>query len=161
EVCCNATQVRTACRVGAPATHPIISPGPGSGRGRPETLNRRTGVPRRMPPFELLAPATPEEAMALLRTAGPNEAAVIAGGTDLLLDVADGRLAPSRVISLRRLPWRTLDWNGTQLTVGSTLPLRALELDPELPRRLPGLYQAVRAVGGVALRHRATLGGNL
>ncbi|HLM92007.1 MAG TPA: FAD binding domain-containing protein [Thermoplasmata archaeon] len=114
-----------------------------------------------MPPFELLAPATPEEAMALLRTAGPSEAAVIAGGTDLLLDVADGRLAPSRVISLRRLPWRTLDWNGTQLTVGSTLPLRALEQDPELPRRLPGLYQAVRAVGGVALRHRATLGGNL
>ena len=86
---------------------------------------------------------------------------MIAGGTDLLLDLDDGRLAPSRVVSLRRLPWRTLDWNGSQLIVGSTLPLRALEQDPDLPRRMPALFQAVRAVGGVALRHRATLGGNL
>jgi aerobic carbon-monoxide dehydrogenase medium subunit len=86
---------------------------------------------------------------------------VIAGGTDLLLDLDDGRLAPARVVSLRRLPWRTLDWNSDALTVGSTLPLRTLEEDPELPRRLPALYQAVRAVGGVALRHRATLGGNV
>ncbi len=99
--------------------------------------------------------------MALLHVAAPGEVAVIAGGTNLLLDVEDGRLAPTRVISLRRLPWRTLDWNGSQLTVGSTLPLRVLEQDPDLRRRLPGLYQAVGAVGGVALRHRATLGGNL
>ena len=114
-----------------------------------------------MAPFELLVPATPEEAMAALRTAGLNGAAVLAGGTDLLPDMDGGRLAPSRVVSLRRLPWRTLDWNGTTLTVGSTLSLRALETDPELPGRLPGLHQAVQAVGGVALRHRATLGGNI
>ncbi len=114
-----------------------------------------------MPPFSLTAPATVEEAIATLRAASGEAPAVIAGGTDLLLDLDDGRIAPARVVSLRRLPWKTLDWVGEALTVGSTLPLRSLEDDPDVRRRLPGLHQAVRAVGSVALRHRATLGGNL
>jgi carbon-monoxide dehydrogenase medium subunit len=111
--------------------------------------------------FDLVVPTTPEEAVAALRALGPGEGAPLAGGTDLLLDLDEGRAAPRRVVSLRRLPWRTLDWNGPVLTVGSTLPLRDLEVDPDVRARHPGLYQAVRAVGSVALRHRATLGGNL
>jgi carbon-monoxide dehydrogenase medium subunit len=111
--------------------------------------------------FDLVVPATAEEAIAALQTLGPGEAAPLAGGTDLLLDVDEGRLAPRRLVSLRRLPWRTLDWNGDTLTVGSTLPLRSLEDDPLVRTKYPGLYEAVRNVGSVALRHRATLGGNL
>jgi CO/xanthine dehydrogenase FAD-binding subunit len=114
-----------------------------------------------MADFELVTPGTAEEAMAALRTAGTGDASVLAGGTDLLNDIEDHRAAPRRVVSLRRLPWRTLDWTGDRLTVGSTLPLRALEQDPEVGRRFPGLVQGVRAVGSVALRHRATLGGNV
>ncbi|MCI4364749.1 MAG: FAD binding domain-containing protein [Thermoplasmata archaeon] len=111
--------------------------------------------------FELVVPETAEEAVAALQALAPGEAAPIAGGTDLLIDVDEGRVAPRRVISLRRLPWKTLDWNAGALTVGSTLPLRSLEEDPQVRVSYPGLYQAVRAVGSVALRHRATLGGNL
>jgi CO/xanthine dehydrogenase FAD-binding subunit len=112
-------------------------------------------------PFELLAPATPDEAIAALRTGPPGATAVLAGGTDLLLDIDAGRTDPTRVVSLRRLPWRTLAWSDGALTIGSTLPLRAVEDDPALRGRLPGLWEAVHAVGSVALRHRATLGGNL
>jgi aerobic carbon-monoxide dehydrogenase medium subunit len=112
-------------------------------------------------PFELHAPATVDEAIAALRTGQGMPVAILAGGTDLLLDIDDGRLAPTRVISLRHLPWRTLDWVDGALTIGSTLPLRTLEDDPELRGNLPGLWQAVHAVGSVALRHRATVGGNL
>lgn len=111
--------------------------------------------------FDLVAPSTPEEALTALSSLPPGEVAVLAGGTDLLFDLDGERARPRRVISLRRLPWQTLAWNGPSLTIGSTLPLRALEVDPEVRRRLPGLYAAVRAVGSVALRHRATLGGNL
>ncbi|MCI4372145.1 MAG: FAD binding domain-containing protein [Thermoplasmata archaeon] len=114
-----------------------------------------------MASFDLVVPETAEEAIAALQTLAPGEAAPIAGGTNLLFDLEEGRIAPRRIISLRRLPWRTLDWNGGALTIGSTLPLRSLEDDPEVRRRHPGLYEAVRNVGGVALRHRATLGGNL
>jgi CO/xanthine dehydrogenase FAD-binding subunit len=111
--------------------------------------------------FDFVTPATPDEAVAALRASAQGEAVVLAGGTDLLFDLDDGRVAPHRVISLRRLPWRTLDWNGASLTIGSTLPLRSLENDPMVRARIPGLYAAVRAVGSVALRHQATLGGNL
>jgi CO/xanthine dehydrogenase FAD-binding subunit len=114
-----------------------------------------------MAPFDLLTPATVDEALLALKGASDGETVVLAGGTDLLIDLDEGRVHPRRVVSLRRLPWRTLDWNGDTLTVGSTLPLRSLEDDPEVRRRHPGLHQAVRAVGSVALRHRATLGGNL
>jgi aerobic carbon-monoxide dehydrogenase medium subunit len=114
-----------------------------------------------VPPFDLRVPATVDEAIAELRVADAGPASVIAGGTDLLLDIDDGRLAPARVVSLRRLPWRTLDWADGALTIGSTLPLRSLEDDSTVRRRLPGLWNAVHAVGSVALRHRATIGGNL
>ncbi|MGP8078208.1 MAG: FAD binding domain-containing protein [Thermoplasmata archaeon] len=114
-----------------------------------------------MAEFDLVAPRSEDEAAAELRSLPAGDAVVIAGGTDLLSDIEHGHVAPRRVVSLRHLPWRTLAWSGGALTIGSTLPLRSLEADPDLPRRMPALYSAVRAVGSVALRTRATLGGNL
>jgi CO/xanthine dehydrogenase FAD-binding subunit len=114
-----------------------------------------------MADFDLVAPRSADAAVAELRAVPAGEAVVMAGGTDLLFDLDQGRGAARRVISLRHLPWRTLAWDGAGLTIGSTLPLRDLENDPALRVRLPGLYQAVRAVGSVALRTRATVGGNL
>jgi CO/xanthine dehydrogenase FAD-binding subunit len=133
-----------------------------SGRApRGETICGPAELTLRMAEFELVAPRSADEAAAELRALPPGEAVVLAGGTDLLLDLDQERIAPRRVVSLRHLPWRTLDWSDGALTIGSTLPLRSLESDPDLPIRLPGLYRAVRAVGSAALRTRATLGGNL
>jgi len=131
------------------------------GRFRRETICAGGPLARPVSALDFVAPRTPDEAVAALRVSAPGEAAVLAGGTDLLFDLEEGRLQPRRLVSLRHLPWRTLDWNGPSLTVGSTLPLRALENDPDVRHRIPGLYAAVRAVGSVALRQRATLGGNL
>ncbi|NNN17116.1 MAG: hypothetical protein HKL79_01960 [Thermoplasmata archaeon] len=114
-----------------------------------------------MPAFSFVQPSTTDEALAALRQGEPGETVIVAGGTDALFELESRRIPPQRVISLRHLPWRTLSWAGESLRIGSTLPLRTLESDPDLRRRIPGLWQAVRAVGSVALRHRATLGGNL
>lgn len=111
--------------------------------------------------FTLEAPATVEAAIARLQDAGSAPVAALAGGTDLLADIDAGRAAPTRVVSLRNLPWRTLERRGAELRIGSTLPLRALELEPVVRRDFAGLWLALRAVGSVPLRHRATLGGNL
>jgi CO/xanthine dehydrogenase FAD-binding subunit len=111
--------------------------------------------------FTLVAPSTVAEAVALVASDASGTPVVLAGGTDLLRDLDDGRIAPTRLVSLRRLPWRTIAWAGPAVTIGSALPLRALELDPSIRSRLPGLWEAVRAVGGVALRQHATLGGNV
>jgi xanthine dehydrogenase small subunit len=118
-------------------------------------------VARPVAELELVTPATPEEALAALRAGPEGEVAVLAGGTDLLGDLEEERSRARRLVSLRRLPWRTLDWVGASLTIGSTLPLRDLELDPGVRARIPGLCEAVHAVGSISLRHRATLGGNL
>jgi CO/xanthine dehydrogenase FAD-binding subunit len=112
-------------------------------------------------PFELVVPGSPEEAFELLRRSPPGGTAVLAGGTDLLLDLEQGRLAPRRVLSLRRLGWATKRWMPDGLEIGSTLPLSELEADPGVRERLPGLVEAVSTVGSRALRNRATLGGNL
>jgi CO/xanthine dehydrogenase FAD-binding subunit len=111
--------------------------------------------------FSLVRPATVEEALRALAEPGVGAAVPLAGGTDLLLDIEDGHLAPKRVVSLDRLPWKTLAWEGPVVRVGATLPLARLAADPTVRRRTPALAEAVDAVGSLALRHRATLGGNL
>lgn len=111
--------------------------------------------------FTLVAPSTVAEAVALVAPDASGVPLVLAGGTDLLRDLDDGRVSPTRVVSLRRLPWRSIAWEGTGVSVGSARPLRALELDPMVRARLPGLWESIRAVGGVALRQQATLGGNV
>jgi CO/xanthine dehydrogenase FAD-binding subunit len=97
----------------------------------------------------------------LLSQSAPGDIAVLAGGTDLLLDIDHSRVSPLQVLSLRKLPWRYFRWEGSSLVIGSTLPLRTLELDPHVRERLPGLWEAIQDVGSPALRTRATLGGNL
>ena len=114
-----------------------------------------------MATFSFVQPSTTDEALAALRLGEPGETMIVAGGTDVLFGLEGRRIPLKRVVSLRHLPWKTLSWAGKSLRIGSTLPLRTLERDPDLRRRIPGLWQAVRAVGSVALRHRATLGGNL
>jgi CO/xanthine dehydrogenase FAD-binding subunit len=111
--------------------------------------------------FRLLTPETEGEALALLTSLPEAERTVLSGGTDLLLDLEFGRLRPASVVSLRKLPWREMAWEDGALRVGSLRPLADIERDPEVARRIPGFWSALRAVGSLALRHRATLGGNL
>jgi CO/xanthine dehydrogenase FAD-binding subunit len=111
--------------------------------------------------FSLERPATVAEALRALADRSGGPAVVLAGGTDLLLDIEEGRVPATRVVSLGRLPWKTLRWEGEHLVVGATLPFAKLGADPSVRKRIPGLADAVDAVGSLALRHRATLGGNL
>jgi CO/xanthine dehydrogenase FAD-binding subunit len=114
-----------------------------------------------MAEFDLLVPENVDAALAALRATPPEETVVLAGGSDLLLDLEEGRIRAQRVVSLRRLPWKDLAWKDGRLRIGSTLPLSELEDDTRVQREIPGLWQAVHAVGSLALRHRATIGGNL
>ncbi len=107
----------------------------------------------------LVTPRDPEEAVRLLADPAAPATAILAGGTDLLFEI--GRSPVRRLLSLRRLPWRSIEWDGERLRVGSTAPLADLERDPRVRAELPGLSAAVRAVGALPLRHRATIGGNL
>lgn len=114
-----------------------------------------------MSSFDLITPASEEEAIDWLARSPEGQTAVLAGGTDLLNDIEEQRAAPRHLLSLRRLPWNRWSWEGPALSIGSTTPLVDLEYDPQVRAQFPGLVTAIEAVGSVALRSRATLGGNL
>ena len=76
-------------------------------------------------------------------------------------DLEDGRPPIDRVVSLTRPPWSTLGRPDGRLRIGSTLPMRTLERDPHLRATFRASTTALRSVGSVPLRHRATVGGNL
>ena len=111
--------------------------------------------------FELHFPSSLPEAWDLLARGPPGSTMPIAGGTDLLLAMEFRRFAPTHVVSLARLPLNGLRWHAQGVRIGSTTPLRDIELDPQVTAKLPALAESLTEVGSVQLRHRATLGGNI
>lgn len=84
------------------------------------------------------------------------------GGTDAMVAMNFGRLAPHDVLSLRRLEelrqWR-IDPDGS-IVIGAGLPYAAMESGP-LADALPALAQAARTVGSPQIRAAGSIGGNL
>ena len=113
------------------------------------------------PPFDYLAPASLEEAVAALAENG-DEAKVIAGGQSLVPLLAFRLARPSLLVDINRVPG--LDGveleNGT-LTVGALARERDVELTPGLRERCPMVVDAIEQIGHVAIRNRGTVGGSL
>lgn len=115
-----------------------------------------------LPPFEYLRPASLDEALAMLTAAG-NSAAVLGGGTDLLINLKLRLERPAALVSVRELPELggvSIDGSGT-LRIGAGERLTDLAGHPLIRVPYPGLAQAIRAVGSRHVRNMATLGGNL
>jgi CO/xanthine dehydrogenase FAD-binding subunit len=110
----------------------------------------------------VLLPETVGDAVAsLAATAG---ATVLAGGTDLMVEINDGHRRPSdtvvvvnRIAELRS--WRR-DASAATVTIGAAVTYRELEAGP-LAELVPALAEAARTVGSPQIRNAATLGGNL
>jgi CO/xanthine dehydrogenase FAD-binding subunit len=102
-------------------------------------------------------PATLEAALEL-RAERP-EATVVAGGTDLMVELNAGRGRPAGLIDLRRVEeLRAVERDDDVVSVGAgvTFARLAHELDDQI-----ALAQAALGVGSPQVRNRATLGGNL
>jgi CO/xanthine dehydrogenase FAD-binding subunit len=88
---------------------------------------------------------------------------VVAGGTDVMVEVNSGHRRPDSVIAIGRVPelrtW-SHDVATSTLRIGAGVTYAELERDPFL-RWVPALSQAARTVGSPQIRHAATLGGNV
>lgn len=106
-------------------------------------------------------PTSLDEALAVLAER-PN-ATVLAGGTDLMVEINLHHRRTDDVVALRRVPelraWRHDPVTGT-VTIGAGVPYADLERG-ELARLLPALAEAARTVGSPQIRAAGTLGGNL
>ena len=109
----------------------------------------------------VLVPTTLDEALrALAATPG---ASVLAGGTDLMVEVNEGRKQVTDVVAVSRLPelrtW-TFDPINRSLHLGAAITWREIEQAP-ISDWVPALAQAARTVGSPQIRHAGTVGGNL
>jgi CO/xanthine dehydrogenase FAD-binding subunit len=107
-------------------------------------------------------PDTVDAAVAHL--AADPTATVIAGGTDVMVEVNEGHRRPAatvvvvnRIAELRS--WRR-DASGASVTIGAAVTYRDVETGP-LGDMFPALAQAARTVGSPQIRNAGTLGGNL
>ncbi|SVA30956.1 uncharacterized protein METZ01_LOCUS83810, partial [marine metagenome] len=113
-----------------------------------------------MKTFEHYAPDSIEELLEMLKSK-PN-AKLIAGGTDLLLQMKQGTAQPETVISLKNveeLRGFSVSKNGYRLGAGMTL--RGITRSNELTQNFPGLVYAAGVVASEQIRTLATLGGNI
>ncbi len=115
-----------------------------------------------MKPFEYHAPASVEEAVALLAEKG-ERARPLAGGTDLLVRLRYGLLDVDRVVDVKKIPeLNALDYDpAAGLTLGAAVPCARIYEHPAVAAAYPALVDAVGIIGGTAIQGRATVGGNL
>ncbi len=114
--------------------------------------------------FDYAAPATVEEALALLAGADSAGADVklLAGGHSLI-PVMKLRMAdPSLVVDLGRIPGLSgITDDGGSLTIGAMTPHHVMATDPVIAAHAPLLAQAAATVADPQVRHRGTFGGAL
>lgn len=98
---------------------------------------------------------------ALEAAAGP--ARLIAGGTDLLLDLQQGRLAPvDTLVDVTRIPEMTaLETRDTRIYLGAAVPLNHIATSPLAQVHAQALVEACSQIGGPQVRNTGTLGGNV
>lgn len=115
-----------------------------------------------MRPFEYHAPTSLAEVVALLRRCD-GQASVFAGGTDLLVEIKEQMRQPAHLINLKRVPaLDRLSFDADDgLFVGALVRVRELETSADVERHYAGLWQAVRELGSIQVRCRATLAGNV
>jgi len=114
----------------------------------------------RLPWFRYESPRSIADAARMLAAEGPN-AALIAGGTDLLPNMKRRQQAPQVLVSLRRVEAMKQIANGHGLTLGAALTLTEVVEAGVVRERYRGLWQAASQVATEHLRNMGTLGGNL
>lgn len=106
-------------------------------------------------------PATVDEALALL-AAYDGRARIIAGGTDVLLDLNKGKLRAEYLVDITRIPeLGRIDVSDGWVTVGAAVSFSALRTHPYLAGHVHALVDAAASVGAPAIQTSATWVGNL
>lgn len=115
-----------------------------------------------MQSFDYVAPATADEVLSLLANKN-GDAKILGGGTDLLVQLREGRRKTGLVIDIKRIPelTRVMFDPQTGLHVGAAASCHEICSDLSVSQHYPGLVDGIRLIGGVQIQSRASVGGNL
>jgi carbon-monoxide dehydrogenase medium subunit len=111
---------------------------------------------------EYLRPTNLSQALKAFAEA-PRPILPVAGGTDLLLDLEQGRHSPVHtlldVTSIEEMT--ALEVRGDELFIGAAIPVNRIVLDPLVRAHAQALTEACNLIAGPQVRNVATLGGNV
>ncbi len=110
--------------------------------------------------YDYLKPKNLQEVFSLLETYG-ERAALIAGGTDVMVSIRSRKIAPEVLISLRGLEEFSYINKSDAYHIGALTTHRMLETSPMVQNELSALYDGASQVGSVQIRNVATVGGNI
>ena len=107
------------------------------------------------------SPSSIDEAVKLLTAAG-GDAKVLAGGTDLLVQLRTGMIKPSQIIDIKNIPETAVitEENGGY-RIGACVAGAALSEHDGMKISWPGVVEALELIGSTQIQGRASMGGNL
>lgn len=112
--------------------------------------------------FEYAAPTAIEDAVGLLQRHGPR-AKLLAGGTDIIVQLREGLREADVVVDVKKIGELTkLSYSrDAGLLLGAAVPCYQLYDNAEVAAVYPGLCDAAHIIGGWQIQSRASIGGNL
>jgi len=111
--------------------------------------------------YELVAPGSLAAVVSLLAK-NPGDWLPIAGGTDVMVQYAAGKLQARKLVSLWNLPeLRRIEISEGEVSIGAGCTYTDVREHRTIQQEFPLLASAARWTGGVANQNRGTLGGNI
>jgi len=110
---------------------------------------------------DILEAESPSHAVELLQQ--HPDAKIIAGGSDVLIEIREGRLAGRILVSIQKLDYLRevkIDPDGA-IRIGALTSFSHVAQDSIIQKKIPVLGEAVLTIGGPQLRNIGTIGGNV
>ncbi len=108
-----------------------------------------------------IRPKTLQEAVEILSDKG-GKATIIAGGTDVMVDMRSGEISPSYLLDISRLEeLKGIRMEGENLVVGATTTLSDIYNSKLLGDEAPTLKKCAYNFASTQIRNVATIGGNV
>ncbi len=110
--------------------------------------------------MDYFEPKTVSEALSLLAKYG-DEAKVIAGGTDVMVDIKY-KEEPGCLVNIKKIPGLgVIQENGGTLRIGPLVTIHEIEANKLVRERLPVLWESCHQFASLQIRNTATIGGNI
>lgn len=107
------------------------------------------------------APTTVDQAVTLLKNSA-NTSRVLAGGTDLLVQLRSGMIEPELIVDIKKIAEvRSIRKEDGKFRVGAAVTSAELGEHANLKATWPGVVEAAELIGSTQIQGRASLGGNL
>jgi carbon-monoxide dehydrogenase medium subunit len=112
--------------------------------------------------IDYASPNTLQEAVDLM-SQNKDRAALLAGGTDVLVQLRAGRRDVDVLVDTKGIPeLNELSYDpGSGLTLGAAVPCYRIYNDAAISKAYPGLIDSASLIGGIQIQGRASIGGNL